>query len=46
MVREEIDEKPVNVEKAFRQHHYEWATDGDADGFLMHQTYRKAPMPY
>ncbi|MDX6155228.1 DUF308 domain-containing protein [Bacillus subtilis] len=29
LVREEIDEKPVNVEKAFRQHHYEWATDGD-----------------
>ncbi|SCV42667.1 Uncharacterized protein yqeB [Bacillus subtilis] len=29
LVREEIDEKPVNVEKAFRQHHYEWSTDGD-----------------
>lgn len=29
LVREEIDEKPVNVEKAFRQHHYEWAADGD-----------------
>lgn len=29
LAREEIDEKPVNVEKAFRQHHYEWAADGD-----------------
>ncbi|MCY7841498.1 DUF308 domain-containing protein [Bacillus spizizenii] len=29
IAREEIDEKPVNVEKAFRHHHYEWSTDGD-----------------
>ncbi|MCY7917761.1 DUF308 domain-containing protein [Bacillus vallismortis] len=29
LVREEIDEKPQNVEKAFRQHHYEWSADGD-----------------
>lgn len=29
IVQEEIDEKPVNVEKAFRQHYYEWSTDGD-----------------
>ncbi|SPU03175.1 YqeB [Bacillus tequilensis] len=29
LVREEIDEKPGKVEKAFRQHHYEWAADGD-----------------
>ncbi|MGF7532508.1 DUF308 domain-containing protein [Bacillus mexicanus] len=29
LAREEIDEKPANVEKAFRQHHYEWAAYGD-----------------
>ncbi|TYS11102.1 DUF308 domain-containing protein [Bacillus subtilis] len=29
LAREEIDEKPVNVEKAFRKHNYEWAADGD-----------------
>lgn len=29
LVREEIDEKPVKVEKAFRKHKYKWAADGD-----------------
>lgn len=29
LVREEIDEKPENIEKAFRQHDYEWSADGD-----------------
>ncbi|MDO3661372.1 DUF308 domain-containing protein [Bacillus sp. C28GYM-DRY-1] len=29
LVREEIDEKPVKVEKVFRKHNYKWAADGD-----------------
>ncbi|MCY7784022.1 MULTISPECIES: DUF308 domain-containing protein [unclassified Bacillus (in: firmicutes)] len=29
LVREEFDEKPVKVEKAFRKHKYKWAADGD-----------------